>query len=659
MDPLNSFNSASEQPLVVQDWPMSLEATRAELDKAKKRLERYQAVLRLANIEIQQRNRNIIALTTFAFQASQSAKLGTLLKLALVQALETSEATVGAVILIDPETKELTVGVHQGLAPNLIAILTGQELENGATALMPHLVAGDGALLEDASTDDPQERCLLVNNGLTSLVSLPLQIGPRLMGTLLVGLQGDRLFRPSELCFLMALSQEIAVFLDSLNLRNELWHTAEVFLGEETSQIKLQEIDTTEVKLKVPPLFKLPLDNAQPVSQPAEDDLEQLLAAMMEAEDELQQQNADLQTLNTIAEMMNRTLDLKEILQCAVEQTKDILNTDAAWLYLVDERGNLEMRAQLGLSQDYMIGMGYLRLGEGLEGQVALENKAQFVEAIAQDDRKHKIWVDKEGLQALAAVPITRPESKLQRSLDGSLSAGEAAGPTGPAAQSGSHVVGVLAAGQHTRSGYLWSPREIRLLSSIANQVALAIDNARLYAQLRDDEAGLRGGNEVLQAINDMMLEKNAFMEGFLQDDLGPALDKATQILRVTSTKNSAALPEPHRKNLEILQQIINRLSEKAGETARKSANFEAEYNQQLSDKADEKGDPAPSRLPQPDKKQKAEATPRPPQQNDPLPAKQVKPEPNSASTPKAMSFEEAIAAGLVPSHILNREKNS
>ncbi|MEW5961597.1 MAG: GAF domain-containing protein, partial [Chloroflexota bacterium] len=546
--------------MVIDDWPMSLEATRAELQKARKQLERYQAVLRLANVEIEQRNRYIFALMTFAHRASRAARLNTVLKLALVQALETVGTPVGAVILIEPDTKELSLGVHKGLAPQLIDILTGKVLDDGAMALMPHLATGDGALLEYETADDSRERLLLTNSHLTSLVSLPLQVDARLRGTLIVGLQGKKMFKPSELCFLMALSQETTVFLDSLHLREELWHTAETVLGEETAGPKLQEIDPDELNLEVAPLLGLPVTNlAGP--QATEDDLEQLLAAMMEAENEVQQQNADLQTLNTIGQMMNRTLDLKEFLQYVVDQTQLTLKTDAAWLYLVDEKQQLGLRTHTGLSETYVRGMQCLPQGVGLEGQVAAENKARFIEDISADAQGYKIWVDKEGLQALAAVPLTCPgtEQKADEPI--------------------SEVVGVLAVGIRARpdatserpsleNGSTWSPREIRLLTSIANQVGLAIYNANLYARLQDSEVNVRTGNEVLRTINDMLLEKNAYLEGFIRDDLTSTLNTAAQALQYLQTEGSTTLTEGQKQNITILQKLISRLSTLAREAS-------------------------------------------------------------------------------------------
>jgi GAF domain-containing protein len=629
-------SSEKEAVYVVDDWPMNVEATRKELKKAQKRLERYQAALRLADVEIKRRNRSIVALTTFAYQASHSASPPNLLKLALVQALETSNAPVGAILLVDADTKELTLGVHKGLTPELMHILTGQQLGRGATALMPHLVAGASALLEYDTSDDEAERELLKTGQLTSLVSLSLQIGPRLIGALLIGLQKKRHFTPAELCFLMAMSQETAVAMESLRLREGLWITAETLLGGGSS-VELQEFEETELKnTDISTPLAMP-DMAPPsLPEPAADDLEHLLAAMMEAEDEVQQQNTDLQTLNNISEMINSTLDLKEILQCTVSETQNTLKTDAAWLYLIDERKQLELSAHTGLSLEYVRGMQFIKVGSSIEGRVVTENKASFVESVTDDVYGHKIWVDKEQLQALAAVPITRP-------------LGEEHG------QAETKVIGVLAVGKK-KDAYLWTPREVRLLTSIANQVAPAIDNARLYSKVQEGEVGLRTGNEILQEINDMLLEKNANLEDFIHSDLGPALTMATQVLN-SLTDEMATLNNSQQRNVNTLQKIMNRLNELAKETSIVSATLDSEFGKVL-DSEEKKSSfgsvVKPLRL---EKKLDVRANLEPePEKKEDIgpPAKTL--ENKTAVNLAPMSFEDAVAAGLVPPGILDRE---
>lgn len=639
MDTLDSSTTRVEDELKDSNWPASLEATREQLKKAEIRLERYRAALRLAGAEIDQRNRGIIALTTFAFQASRSASLATLLKLALVQALETTGAPMGAIVLIDAETKALTLGVYKDLTPELAQILTGQELGLGATALMPHLVTGAGALLELSSSDDETERQLLDSGRLTSLVSLPLQVGSRLLGAFLVGLRDDRYFKPAELCFVMALSQETATALESLRLRDGVWHTAETFLGGEiTAETLSEESSQAEWSLKIPTPFDLPAETQQS-GEAAEDDLEQLLAAMMDAEDEVQQQNADLQHLNSISALLNNSLNLKGILQCAVDQTKALLQTDAAWVYLVDDQACLEMEAHTGLSSTYVRGMHRLQIGSGLEGEVAANHQARFVESIAEDDHAHKIWVDKEQLQAVAAVPITRPKNREQPGSDGS------------------EVVGVLAAAKRAGVIHHWSPREMRLLTSVANQLALAIDNARLYAQVQDKEVSMRTGNEVLRTINDMLLEKNAFLEGFVQEDLVPMLTEASHILQRVLREKQPDAPggceSPHE--MARLNQIVARLNDLTRQTDNVSKVLDTEFNRVLAEKrkAGTPEDPVPQQQVKPIRLEKKNAASSP---AHPAPARRE--DPGAVRESKPLSFEEAVAAGLVPAHLLNKEMN-
>ena len=64
MDAQNTVSPTKEaEGVVVENWPVSLEATREQLEKAQIWLERYRAALRLANVEIERRNRGIICLT--------------------------------------------------------------------------------------------------------------------------------------------------------------------------------------------------------------------------------------------------------------------------------------------------------------------------------------------------------------------------------------------------------------------------------------------------------------------------------------------------------------------------------------------------------------------------------------------------------------------
>jgi hypothetical protein len=289
--------------------------------------------------------------------------------------------------------------------------------------------------------------------------------------------------------------------------------------------------------------------------------------------------------------------------------------------------------------------MGRIALTDGVEGRVVIDNKACFIEAMPNADEPHKIWVDKEGIHGLAVVPITRPKPQVEQ---GAI---------------GSHVIGVLAAGTISQGYHVWSPREMRLLTSIANQVALAIDNARMHERLQENEVALRAGNEVLRNVNDMLLEKSAFLEGFIQDDLSPVLDGAVPFLQRLLVENPGAFSKRQQQGLVALQKKLYQLNNLARETTDMSEVLDHEVDQTIEE--NEQGLVGPIKPIRLEKKSAPEPQ-RPEANNQAAEVTQagsgrqppVDVEAGADPEVRAMSFEEAVAAGLVPANIIDREKS-
>jgi GAF domain-containing protein len=644
---------SKEKPLLV-DWPLNPEAARVQLQQARLRLDRYRAALRLARGEIEHRNKAIRTLTAFSYQAGRLNNLEALWQLTLARALETTQTDAGAVVVIVPETGSLSLGVHKNLTPALARVLSGRQFDAGAAALMPHLVSGQGALLEYQVAAEEGEKFLLKSGQLNSLVSLPLQVGDQLRGALVVGARKKETFSPADLYFLIALSQEAAVAMQSLYVQGQLWHMAETLLSEKeaTRPARTEELDPSsspslplsplQAKLArlvadidgtmgalfvvehssagmqvtlvadhglspafTGPFARFPLteelfpfellaerklivsdlsqanvstqprlltrlreegatslavgqlstsdqklwlllaaaprpgvlttaklrqlltagsdlpalqDQASPAPPPPApvvkesvpslvprseaDDLEKLLAAMMEAEEEVQRHNADLAALNTISEMINSTFNLDKILKQVVSQTQSLLQTDAIWLYLVDtysteaSRKRLLLQLHHGLSERYVRGMYRLPYGKYLEGIAVWENEAHFVSDVANYHVRCHLLVEQEGLQAIAAIPLSCPEEQDGRETR--------------------RVLGVMGVAMHQK--HVWQPREVRLLTSIANQVGLAINNAQLYSQVKDGMTMLANSNQVLRIVNNQLLNDQAALQARLAD---------------------------------------------------------------------------------------------------------------------------------------------
>ncbi len=224
--------------------------------------------------------------------------------------------------------------------------------------------------------------------------------------------------------------------------------------------------------------------------QASDDDLEQLLAAMMEAEEEVERHNADFAVLNAISEMLNHTLNLDRVLEPVLTKVREVLQTEAVWIYLIDPASHgpvtLTMQAHFGLSDRYVKGFHNLSMGDGLEGVVAKENKAFFVNDTAQQTNRCHVLIEVENFRSMAAVPLACPEER-----DG---------------HDYKRVVGVLAVGN--RQLHTWQPRQIRLLTTISNQMAFAVNNAQLYAQVKEGMTSLTISNQVLQEINKLLVDK-------------------------------------------------------------------------------------------------------------------------------------------------------
>jgi PAS domain S-box-containing protein len=104
-----------------------------------------------------------------------------------------------------------------------------------------------------------------------------------------------------------------------------------------------------------------------------------------------------------------------------------------------------------------------LRLGQGLAGWVALNRKPVVVPDVAKDSRWHYLdEIDRE-VRAAISVPLSHGEK----------------------------TFGVLSVA-HSEVGYFDNPVYLRLLTAISNQVAVTIEKAFLYKQLKESEERFR-----------------------------------------------------------------------------------------------------------------------------------------------------------------------
>lgn len=173
---------------------------------------------------------------------------------------------------------------------------------------------------------------------------------------------------------------------------------------------------------------------------------------------ELQQANEDLRAMSSITEGTHGTLDLHELLQEYVSRVAGAVQSDMAGIALIDG-DRLVMEEVVGVPGPLRVWHGVV--GRGFLGHVARTRRPEFV----PDVREHPEFVGPiakgMGLKGMFAVPIEH--------------SGE--------------VIGVLGIGW--KKVMEPNPRFQRILSTTAERAALAIQNARLFSDLRQAQATL------------------------------------------------------------------------------------------------------------------------------------------------------------------------
>jgi putative methionine-R-sulfoxide reductase with GAF domain len=182
-----------------------------------------------------------------------------------------------------------------------------------------------------------------------------------------------------------------------------------------------------------------------------------------------------LETSTRVSHQLSSILNMESLTFEMVEQIKASFNYYHVQIYLLDQTGHLVFQAATGLVGQQMRIRGHrLRLGEGLVGQAASQNQAALAPDVTQSDA----WL---------ANPLL-PETKTEIAI--------------PIASQG-RVLGVLDV-QHNVINSI-SESEVALLSSIADQLAIAIQNARLFEQIQrqaEREALLNSIGQKIQAAN-------------------------------------------------------------------------------------------------------------------------------------------------------------
>lgn len=178
--------------------------------------------------------------------------------------------------------------------------------------------------------------------------------------------------------------------------------------------------------------------------------------ALYESERDLGKAYAEMEALYYLGQIVNSTLDLNEVLSLIAEHAVKLLRTKACFIRLFDKSGErLYIGGAYGFSQAY-VNKGPVEVSKSLIDSETLSGGVVQVYEVSEDTRfQYPEEARKEGLRSVLCVPVSAK----------------------------SRVLGVLRT--YTAEPHHFSEGEQDLLKNLANLGAVAIENARAYADLK------------------------------------------------------------------------------------------------------------------------------------------------------------------------------
>ncbi len=173
-----------------------------------------------------------------------------------------------------------------------------------------------------------------------------------------------------------------------------------------------------------------------------------------------------LQILRSVTATVSRSLNLGEILQKSVNALTDVTGHEIASLHLISVDGRtLLLRGDRGFSDRLREVNQVLPVGHGLIGRVALTGRVRRLDEVTKATDLLPVAravVAADGIRGFVCVPIHARH----------------------------RILGTLSLGRRTSDPF--ADEEVALLESAADQIGLALDNARLYSETRQQLEDMR-----------------------------------------------------------------------------------------------------------------------------------------------------------------------
>lgn len=186
----------------------------------------------------------------------------------------------------------------------------------------------------------------------------------------------------------------------------------------------------------------------------------QLQASYSQLEQQVTEHSEALATVNSVAEVVNRSVDLHEVLNDALARVLEVMHFDAGGVYLLDEAGQeLHLVAEQGVAASRLAQIQTIQVGDGFTGRAVATGQPVVVDEVSREFVLQRFGEGGQDLQTLASFPLMA---------------------------SGATLGAMFVASETPRPV---SQQDMELLNAIGLQVGVAIENTRLLDRQKEAAA--------------------------------------------------------------------------------------------------------------------------------------------------------------------------
>jgi signal transduction histidine kinase/DNA-binding response OmpR family regulator len=188
------------------------------------------------------------------------------------------------------------------------------------------------------------------------------------------------------------------------------------------------------------------------------------------------QRASELATVNSISKALTTKLNPADLIQLVGDQLRDLFNANIVYLALLNKKTNI-----IHFPYQYGDNMPSMKLGEGLTSNIILKGDPLLFNKDV-DEKTDQLGLNRVGIPAASYLGVPIPV--------------------------GEEIVGVLSV-QSTEQENRFDENDLRLLSTIASSVGVALRNAQLFEEVEQAKMEAEKATKIAEKANEA---KSAFL---------------------------------------------------------------------------------------------------------------------------------------------------